>query len=306
MGIYDRDYYRREGPSFLRQLSVRGRVCKWLIVVNVAVFVVQLFTIQRNELGGRAGEGPVYDLFALQPGKVVDGLELWRLLTHAFLHSTRNPLHIVLNLLVLWWAGSEMEEMYGPKEFLAFYLVGALVSGVVFTATMLGEPVRAVGASGAITALMVLFACHFPNRTVLFMFVIPMPIWLLVVAYTGYEFVQWVTKADTEIAITGHLGGAAFGFFYYKLHWRLTGWLGGWSAWRRRRARPPLRVYREEPEDTPTPVGVAAKAADMDEHLEAKLDAVLEKMSLVGKDNLTDEEKQVLQQASEFYRRRRT
>ena len=44
MGIYDRDYYRREGPSFLESLGGRAEVCKWLIVVNVVVFILQILS----------------------------------------------------------------------------------------------------------------------------------------------------------------------------------------------------------------------------------------------------------------------
>ena len=44
MGIYDREYYRREGPSFLEAITQHGRVCKWLIAINVVVFVLQLVT----------------------------------------------------------------------------------------------------------------------------------------------------------------------------------------------------------------------------------------------------------------------
>ena len=44
MGIYDREYYRREGPSFLASFTERGRMAKWLILINVIVFVAQLLT----------------------------------------------------------------------------------------------------------------------------------------------------------------------------------------------------------------------------------------------------------------------
>jgi len=152
----------------------------------------------------------------------------------------------------------------------------------------------------------VIFACHYPNRIVLFMMIIPMPIWLLVALYVGQDLVTFVFKLDTQVAVAAHLGGALFGFLYYKRQWRLLNLWPDFRAWRKQRARPQLRIYREEDPSAPAPVAVAAPVESELEHLEAKLDAVLEKMSLVGKDNLTDGEREILLRASEIYRRKRT
>src|SRR5262249_24569946 len=113
MGIYDRDYYRREGPSFLGAISERGQVCKWLIVINAVVFVLQLLTLQRTEFG--TGAGDFTAALWLDPDRVLHG-EVWRLLTHAFLHDYNSWMHIVINMAVLWWLGSQVEEIYGSKE----------------------------------------------------------------------------------------------------------------------------------------------------------------------------------------------
>ena len=68
--------------------------------------------------------------------------------------------------------------------------------------------------------------------------------------------------------------------------------------------RPRLHVYRDEPRQ-PVPVA-APPSGDVDEQLEAKLDAVLEKVARTGKDSLTDNEKQILMRASEIYKKRRS
>jgi membrane associated rhomboid family serine protease len=307
MGIYDRDYYRREGPSFLGSLASRAPVTKWIIVLNVALFVIQIATLNRSPLDNRIiGDGPVTTALHLDPEQVIHQGYVWQLLTHAFLHSTENIWHIVFNMLVLWWVGTEVEELYGSREFLALYLISAVFAGICFVLFALSMPGRfvAVGASGAITALTVIFAYHYPHRTVLLFFVIPMPIWLLVVLYVGWDFLVFVFRMETQTAVAAHLGGALFGFLYYKNKWRLTRFLPGLRAWKRERARPKLKIFREE---QPATVPAHAPAEhEIDEHFEAKLDAVLEKMSLVGKDNLTDHEKEILLRASEIYKRRRT
>src|SRR4051794_24178561 len=58
MGIYDREYYRREGPSFLGSFTEQGKACKWIIGINVALFVVQvLFQNVTGWIDLRAGVG---------------------------------------------------------------------------------------------------------------------------------------------------------------------------------------------------------------------------------------------------------
>ena len=299
MGINDRDYVRRDGPSFLGAFVERGTICKWLIGANIVVYLIQKV----------AGE-PFTDALQLDVEKVFFHGEAWRLLTHAFLHSPNDPLHIVFNMLFLWWFGADVEDLYGPKEFLAFYLSAALVAALTFSAAFLaglGPVGRAVGASGAIMAVVIVCACHYPTRTMYFMFFLPMPLWVMALLYVGYDAYSLLGGREAGVGVAAHLGGAAFGFAYYRMNWRINPLLQGWwpsvTAWRRRAARPHLRVYREE---RPEPVR-AAVASDADEdRITAEMDAVLEKISRVGRQNLTPDELEVLQRASEILRRRRT
>src|SRR5713226_4463770 len=166
MGIYDREYYRREGPSILGSFSERGQICKWLIAINVVLFVLQHLSpvyqpkppahepVAVNEEDSSDNEqdsvGParqqgqvrqaqrdathsvVTEALLLDADKVLHG-QVWRLLTYAFLHDPYNYMHILFNMLFLWWFGSDVEDLYGPKEFLLFYLLSAVVGGVCFT-----------------------------------------------------------------------------------------------------------------------------------------------------------------------------
>jgi hypothetical protein len=195
--------------------------------------------------------------------------------------------------------------------------MSAFVGGLAFMPWALrdGDPsgdmpaAVCLGASGAVTAVMVLYALHFPTRIIYFWGLIPIPIWLFVLFEVGQDAFVFASNLHTGTAVTVHLGGAAFGFFYYRGHWRLMSLWPNFAAWRRQRRQPRLRVYRDE--EPVTPVSVAAppaqqQAADVDEHLEAKLDAVLEKVARYGQDSLTDSERQVLVRASEVYKRRRT
>ncbi len=342
MGIYDRDYYRKEGPSYLESLIPSGQVCKWLIGINILIFVLQLITkpsppspedflravmeqqtkkaaSDQGARGGNdldaprhpmlswvtAGSGPVTDALILDTHKVAEG-QVWRLLTAAFLHSTSNLWHIVFNMLFLWMFGSELEKLYGSKEFLSFYLVAAVVASLAFEVQALvqGSPMIALGASGAVTAILVLYAFHFPTQTILLFFLLPVPIWAFVIFQVAQDAFNLIGGAHTGVGVSAHLGGAAFGALYYLNRWRITSLWPGWQWWRRARAKPNLRVYRPE-DDVPIPVA-SGVGADVDEHLDAKLDAVLEKLSRHGRESLTEVEREILLRASQVYKKKRT
>ena len=134
MGIYDRDYYRKEGGGYLDALGLHGSACKWLIALNVVVFFLEFATKGINVPALRVtGQGLALDALILDPNRVLHG-EVWRLVSYAFLHDTHSWTHIVFNMLFLWMFGSDVEGIYGAKEFVLFYLGSALLGGVLFTA----------------------------------------------------------------------------------------------------------------------------------------------------------------------------
>jgi membrane associated rhomboid family serine protease len=316
MGIYDRDYYRRDGPSFLGTITERGRgICFWLIIINIACFILQVAT--RSEVPGQLPwehpewKNPFTDALLLDVDKVMHG-EVWRLLTYAFLHSTSSIWHIVFNMLFLFWFGRQVEEHLGSREFLAFYLASAVLGGLVYTAASLAGlhlAARALGASGAVMAVLVLAALYNPRQTILLFFIIPVPIWAFVVFLVVQDAFGLLGRFENNVAVSAHLGGAAFGFAYYTFHWRLTDWLPSFSSMQRRRARPRLRLYQEDDEE-PASTHVtarrpAASGSPGDEQLEAQMDAILEKIPRVGMEGLTEHERELLVRASEAIKRRR-
>lgn len=323
MGIQDRDYYRNEGPSIFDSLVPQGVVCRWLIGINIAVFVMQLVAQASAQaaIPGPGGDlqsrmGWVTDWLALDVGKVLNG-QVWRLLTYAFLHSTDGfslYTHLLFNMLCLWWFGSDMEQLYGRKEFLAMYLVGAFVSGLAFESWSLAwgqMNAICVGASGAVTTMLILCALHYPRRIV-YIYLLPMPIWVFALFSVGLDSARMLGEfhgIHTGVAAIGHLGGAAFAVAYYKLQWSITETFRGLFWWKRPvRSRARLKLFEPSQEEK-EPVAVGAtpsNGSSVDEHLEAKLDAVLEKIQTKGKESLTEQEQEVLRQAAEMYKKRRT
>lgn len=317
MGIYDRDYYRESG----RRWSSWGErpVTVGLVVTTCLVFILQLGTRYKNELNiptdVLADWGQFY-LPALQQGQV------WRLLTAHFLHNSWDLWHIALNMFVLFWVGSELESIYGSREFLGFYLAAALLISlgkVVLGLTGLMHPeVRSLGASGPVSAAFILFACHYPYRQILLFFILPVPAWLVAIGFVAIDFFGFVGIGRAGIGYAAHLLGAAFGFIYYRYGLRVTTWLPAFGRRAPARRGPMPRIFTDPPDDESEELPVAASTPPLpratsaptssrgvDEQLEAKLDLVLEKVSRYGRDSLTPEEKDLLLRASEIYKRRR-
>lgn len=176
-------------------------VVKGLLIINVVVFILA------NVLG----------VFS-----VVEDLALWyptafapyQLITHFFTHGSIT--HILFNMFALVVFGNALEVLWGPKNFLIYYLLCAAGSAALHIGmTMIGfmEPVPAVGASGAIYGLLVAFAMKFPNTELMLIFLpIPIKAKYFVPVLVLFDLVMGFGGFDSGIAHFAHLGGALFGF----------------------------------------------------------------------------------------------
>jgi membrane associated rhomboid family serine protease len=328
MGIQSRDYYREWRPS--AGALIGTPVVKYLIIVNVIVFVLQLISVQDirvSPLERLKKHDPerfknfteedippeyydtrrvsiVQEWFQLDADKTIYHGQVWRLLTHAFCHDRTNPLHIVINMLCLYWFGVTIELKYGSREFLYFYLTAAVFAGLAYVGLNLltGALNPAIGASGAVMAVMMVYTMHYPGQIIYLFFFIPLQIrWAMVlfVAYDLYPTLQSLAGVQvfTGIAHAAHLGGALFGFLYVHFHWRLTS-LGGGMTMPRWRRKPRLRIVRVDerrPQPEPEPAASSSR----------RLDEVLAKISRSGQGSLTDEEREILHRESDRLKNRR-
>ena len=138
---------------------------------------------------------------------------------------------------------------------------------------------------------MVLYALNFPKRILLFMFVLPVPAWLLGALVIAIDIWGAIHRGD-NVAYTAHLGGAAFALAYFNLRWNFGRLSESAAAWLKGRSRPSLKVFK--PEDEPNP-----HVADED------VDRILEKIHREGENSLTRKERRILENASREYQRRR-
>lgn len=290
MGIYDRDYYQPQQQGFT--LRRPQTVVMTLIVINVGIYVVNSLFLKNG----------LIDLMVAQASDLQHPLQWWRFLTYGFSHDPA-PMHVAANMIGLFFLGREVEQRYGRNEFLAFYLLCIVVSGMAWAAAnlALGVPgARVIGASGAVVGVIVLFAFNFPRRTILLFFVFPVPAWVLglLVVLSDLFGATGLHQVEGHIAYAVHLAGAAFAALYYKSNWRITGLFGNLSFDKAKWRRSKFRVVK--PDDMPE------RGEDTgDDELTRQADAVLDKINREGIDSLTRKERKILEKASKQAQERR-
>jgi membrane associated rhomboid family serine protease len=284
MGLYDRDYSRRQEPGL--HLSAPRSATMQLVVITVAIYLAQVFT------GGDAS--PVTRWLSLDSDWFRQPWKFYQLLTYGFLHDPGGIEHILINMFVLWMFGREIEQRYGRTEFLSFYLSAVIIAGLAWSVieTATGSVAVCLGASGAIAGVVALFALNFPHRKVLFMLVIPMPMWVAAVIGLAFD-IRGAMLRSGNVAFTAHLAGALFGLYYYYRGWPVGRWLTGGMGSLPTRRKPKLRVH--EPDE----------AEDEDDDLSRKLDEILQKIQDHGQDSLSWSERRLLERASRRYQEKR-
>ena len=198
--------------------------------------------------------------------------------------------HVIFNMLALFFFGRAVEMFLGPKRYLVLYLGAGLFVSLVYTfwAWIVGSEIPALGASGAVYAVLAWMALQRPKATVYLMMIIPMPMWLAVgVFIIGMEVLQVGGSFLTAGASVAHLAGAAFGALYFFVAPRFAG-----PSFRRR--DPPARPR------APDQLTEAHRLTA----LRMAMDRLLDKVHAEGIDALSDDEKAFLERASRELRGR--
>lgn len=238
-------------------------VVRGLLIANVAVFVVQA-------LMDRAAAGFVEELFGLGAAGFMRHY-YWQFLTYQFLHGS--VLHILLNLLMLFMMGPELERAVGARDFALLYLLSGVLGGVGWLILAYPHEGVCVGASGSIFGLLGAFAALFPKQriTVLLFFILPVTLeaWLLVAGLSLIQLMYLLNPSAGGIAYAAHLAGAVAGYVFAAIRYRATTW-----------KMPNVHRLRADEPD------------------QAVVDRILDKISSEGIHALTARERKILAKAS--------
>lgn len=318
MSIYDRDYMRDEVPSlgdYLRRVSA----FQWFFWGNIAVFLIQRVAgvgLTQDPASGEYIAAGAVSLEALTQGHV------WTLFTYMFVHGSAG--HLLVNMLMLWFAGKRVQDLYGPRHFVLIYVLSGLIGAalqIVISAYLMNEPqISLIGASASVMGLLLAYAIVLPMEeiTLLLFFVLPvrMKLWSLARFLLGVNVVcglldmmdqlpGWLS-GGAQVAYFAHVGGALVGWYYA----RSIGY-GGQSfdpdgrAGRRRAmqmqavARARVSIQRPVVEiDTDAVFRQNPRRDPIVDLMRDEVDPILDKISDHGMHSLTDEERRILERAS--------
>lgn len=282
----DRPYMRETGDRSAMPVTYQ------LMIANVAVFVLAS-VLEAYRIF------PVTYYFALSLKGLAHGY-VWQLLTFQFLHG--GLMHLLLNMVAIYFFGRAIEHALGPRKMLRLYLASGSLGGLCQILLTLVAPslfhaqgAGVVGASAGAFGLVAAFATLFPDQriTLLLFFVIPVSLRARTMLWISIGLAVFgILVPDGGIADGAHLGGILTGVFYVK--WFVLG--TGWRLPNIRFQRPPkLRVMPDPPLHSP-PRPTNAPPID-DAFIAREIDPILEKISARGIGSLTDRERQILEAA---------
>ncbi len=236
------------------QINSPTPAVKKLIIINLAIWVVLLVILENLILS----EPYITMYFGLIPQTMIENFFVWQPVTYMFLHSL-NPMHVLFNMMTLWFFGTELEQKWGQRLFLIYYFftgIGAAffyLFGVALVGTIKGmapivytQPV--VGASGAVFGILLAYALLFGDRTIYFFGAFPIKAKYFVGIIGTIEVISLLTQGLTgAIANLAHIGGLVSGmiFLFVYTKFQQTKWKKGGSM----RSKLKLVVNRDEPKE---------------------------------------------------------
>ena len=279
--------YRYYRPSFFGGFRFFPKGIKYLIIINVVIYLLFVFMGLGFRLNGVPFYLYIYHYLALNP--IGGGFKLWQIFTYMFLHDPKGIFHILFNMLMLWMFGTEIENLWGTKRFLTYYFtcgVGAAIAHLLVS-PILGQFGPVIGASGAIYGVMVAFGVMFPDRLIFLYFLIPIPARIFVAILVLFDLLMGVVGGD-GIAHFAHLGGAVVGYVYLKMMNR--GFDLSYYISKIKFKLPSFKKKKVKVEEY--------FHLDEEEITQEQIDEILDKISKYGYDSLTEREKRILYEAS--------
>ena len=167
----------------------------------------------------------LFNQFSLIPkdilitGNVTEKFQIWQCLTYLFMHG--GLMHLLFNMLGLWFLGRDLENVWGKNNFIKYYLVVGIGSGLftVFYNIQFINPndIRPiVGASGAIYGLLLAYGILFPNRILYIYGIFPVKVKNVVIFSGTIAFFYSITLANSGISHITHLSGIIIGLLYLQ------------------------------------------------------------------------------------------
>lgn len=267
---------RRQIQPFIRRWAAgRPSVTALLIALSVGAYAAQMIA----ELF--LGDARFFHRWLALDSAGIASAEYWKFLTFPLLHN--DPLHLLGNMLLLFFAGREVEPIVGRRHFLALFFGGTLLGGVAHWLVMPGE--QLTGVTAGVMAVFVAFTTILPELEIVvhLFFVLPLRLRAkyLALALLGVSAVCWLTQTAPQIGPAGMVVAGGFAWAYVKqLGFGNPLAIQRYIFAKRQRV---TRLERMSPE----------------QFIRAEIDPILEKISAHGLGSLSRAERKILAQGRE-------
>ena len=182
---------------------------KILIIINVGMYLLQIITVSQLNM---------IRIFGLSAETIWP--LIWQPITYMFMHG--GVWHVAINMFVLWMFGTELETIWGKNEFLKYYFVTGIGSGIIWLLFNIGGfNAILIGASGAIYGILMAYGLMFPNRIVYVYFLFPVKVKWFVIFIGAIAFFSSMGTGSNISHLT-HLSGMLIGYLYLRFsdRWR--------------------------------------------------------------------------------------
>ncbi len=215
---YNQDNFNSGGGGGFGGRLSSASVVTWLLGINAIIFLLD--GVLTSGARTSAVSPSYWGNFNLEQG--LYGLQLWRWVTYQFLHH--GFMHVLFNMIGLYFFGPMLEKWWGSRRFLAFYLLCGVSGAAVMTLLsfvpgliFVGPTTSLVGASGSLFGILAGAAVLFPHQRVMLIFPpIPMTMRTMALLFMGLSFLSVMAGTPNAGGEAAHLGGALLGFILVK------------------------------------------------------------------------------------------
>lgn len=274
----------------IRQSFLHGNMIVRIIIINIALYMVLALT----QALFPTFFGNIFPYIALS-GTMINWLyKPWTLLTHMFSHT--GFFHMAWNMIILYWFGNIVGDLIGDKKILPLYILGGLTGALFYMLSfqfLHTIAPLALGASAAVLAIVFAAVAVAPDYRVYLIILGPVKIKFIGLFILFFDLLGATSNVNAGGHI-GHLGGTLFGFLFIYLLRKgidLSDWPKNPSTENKKKRH--LKVsYRADISKT------QPQKSQSHTNEQEVIDKILEKIKKVGFDKLTEEEKAMLEQAS--------
>jgi len=258
-------------------------VVEIFIYINVALFFI-------TSISNKGASNIIIEWFSLNPNIDIFLSKAWTIISYGFIHG--GFIHLLSNLIILFYIGNLFLEYFTPKQFVVFYILGTLFGGILFLTGYNFIPIfkndtaPLVGASAGVLAVFIGIATYLPKYQLKIRFLGYIHLWKIAVLFIILDVIQ--LSGNNAGGHFAHLGGALFGFLYVNANNQFNIFNSINELFKKKEKQHLKTVHNSGKKE------IKKETVSFKTQNQQQVDIILDKIGKSGYDTLTKEEKDFL------------